>query len=91
MSDEMITIQQLADKLQCSTRTVQNKVNSKKWPHVKLGPRMIRFTPEQVQGIIDGSMVAAEDTRGRTARSERIRDLMKQLDEQSAGKDEGPR
>ncbi len=91
MSDEMITPQQLADKLQCSIRTVQNNVSSKKWPHLRLGPKLIRFTPEQVQGILDGSMVAAEVTRGKTARSERIRDLVKQLGEQQARKDEGPR
>lgn len=93
MSDEMITPQQLAEKLQCSISTVQNNVRSKKWPHVRLGPRMIRFTPEQVQGIIDGSMVAAETPRRRSPQSESIQDLMRRLDEQEqAGReqDNGP-
>ena len=79
MSDEMITIPQLTEKLNCSEGTIRAKIRAKKWPHVKLGPRMVRFTPEQVQGIIDGSMVAAEAPRSRTAQGERIRDLVRQL------------
>ncbi|GAB3621802.1 hypothetical protein GCM10027417_30640 [Glutamicibacter endophyticus] len=81
MSDEMITVQQLADKLQCSIRTVQLNVRNKKWPHVKLGPKIVRFTQEQVDGIISGAMVAAEAPDRAPGQSARIRELMRQLNE----------
>lgn len=81
MSEEMITIPQLAEMLNCSESTVRAKIRAKKWPHVKFGPRMVRFTHEQVQGIIDGSMVAAEAPRRQSPRSENIRDLIRRLNE----------
>ncbi|MGP9033677.1 helix-turn-helix transcriptional regulator [Glutamicibacter mysorens] len=51
--EEYLTVAELAEKLKCSTSTVQNNVRKKKWPHKKFGPRIIRFTPEHVEQIGD--------------------------------------
>lgn len=71
----MLTIEQLADRLQCSPDFVREKVRSKKWPHKRFGPRMTRFTAEhvaQIEGVAEVAAVAGKK-RGR------IEELMAQI------------
>lgn len=52
-----VTVQQLAEHLQISPQTVWAHVREGEWPHVKFGPRTIRFTPEHVGQIMTLSTV----------------------------------
>ncbi|MGO4297391.1 helix-turn-helix transcriptional regulator [Glutamicibacter sp. MCAF14] len=61
--EDFLTVVELADKLKCSISTVQNNVRKKKWPHKKFGPRIIRFTPEHVEQIVDMAEVPVREEK----------------------------
>src|SRR5439155_17837583 len=46
-----LTTQDLADRFNCSPDTVLKRAKEENWPHQKIGGRMYRFTPEQVEAI----------------------------------------
>jgi len=46
-----LTTQDLADRFNCSPDTVLKRAKKENWPHQKIGGRMYRFTPEQVEAI----------------------------------------
>lgn len=50
MTEQPLTIRQLAELLQVSERTVQRNVPN--WPHLKIGPRTIRFTETHIEQIL---------------------------------------
>ena len=50
MTEQPLTIRQLAELLQISERTVQRNVHN--WPHLKIGPRTIRFTEAHIEQIL---------------------------------------
>ncbi|MFJ2619728.1 hypothetical protein [Glutamicibacter sp. NPDC087344] len=79
MSEEeakYLTIAQLADKLQCSVRTVQGNVSRGVWPYKKFGPRIIRFAPEHVAQILDAAEVPVSDKK---EKPRKISDLVSRL------------
>lgn len=73
---ELWTVAQMAETLQCSERTVQNKVRSGAWPHKKFGPRIIRFTQEHVEQILDAAEVQVSREK---EKPRRIKDLVSRL------------
>lgn len=73
---EFLTIAQLAETLQCSERTVQNKVRAGAWPHKKFGPRIIRFTEDHVAQILDAAEVQVSREK---EKPRKIKDLVSRL------------
>jgi hypothetical protein len=75
--EPMLTVEQLAARLNCSPDFVREKVRTKKWPHKKFSPRVTRFTAEhvaQIEGAAEVVAIAAQPRpRGR------IQELMSEL------------
>lgn len=46
------TVAQLAGILQVDQRAVRAQTKAGTWPHLKLGPRTIRFTPAHIDTIL---------------------------------------
>ncbi len=51
----MLTKKQVAEKLHCSTRTVENFAERGIIPKVTLGTKMVRFPEDGIERIIDAN------------------------------------
>lgn len=74
----LFTVAQVAELFQCSEETVRAKVRAKKWPHKRLGPRIVRFTEEHLAQITGEAEVPAEVPEEK-GKSRRIKDLVARL------------
>lgn len=52
MTGKLLTKKQVAEKLQCSTRTVENLADRGQIPKVTLGSKMVRFPEDGINRII---------------------------------------
>jgi len=52
---KLLTKKQVAEKLHCSTRTVENFAERGILPKVTLGTRMVRFPEDGLERIIDAN------------------------------------
>ena len=52
MTGKLLTKKQVAEKLQCSTRTVENLADRNQIPKVTLGSKMVRFPEDGINRII---------------------------------------
>ena len=52
MTGKLLTKKQVAEKLQCSTRTVENLADRGQIPKVTLGRKMVRFPEDGINRII---------------------------------------
>ena len=52
MTGKLLTKKQVAEKLQCSTRTVENLADRGQIPKVTLGSKMVRFPETGINRII---------------------------------------
>jgi len=50
--NEYLTIAQAAEILGVSTKTIRNWINSKQLKVLRLGPRMIRIDPDDLQNLL---------------------------------------
>lgn len=48
----MMTVEQLSEKLQLSPYTIYNMVRKRQIPYIKLGYRILRFDPIEVEKYI---------------------------------------
>ncbi len=55
-SDEvLLTVRQVAERLNCSVRTVQRLIACGRLPVIRLGPRLVRVDPARLDRWIDNS------------------------------------
>ena len=52
MTGKLLTKKQVEEKLQCSTRTVENLADRGQIPKVTLGSKMVRFPEDGINRII---------------------------------------
>jgi predicted site-specific integrase-resolvase len=52
---KLLTKKQVAEKLQCSTRTVENYAGKGIIPITKLGTKMVRYPEDGIERIIDAN------------------------------------
>ena len=50
MSEQLLTKEEVCKRLSISVRSLDRMLTEKEIPHVKLGERLIRFSPAQVDG-----------------------------------------
>lgn len=50
-----LTPEQVANRLGVSVRSVREKVYRGTWPHLRIDGRTIRFSEEQLQGIVESA------------------------------------
>lgn len=66
------TVAQLARILQVDPRTVQTRTRAGTWPHLRIGPKTIRFTAAHLDTIItttEATPPPERSTRRRTRRA----------------------
>lgn len=66
------TVAQLARILQVDPRTVQTRTRAGTWPHLRIGPKTVRFTAAHLDTIITTTEAAPppeRSTRRRTRRA----------------------
>lgn len=73
-AERLLTVAEVAERLQVTEATVRAHCRNKKWPHTKIGP-FYRFTTEHYNAIIAPPVV---NTQPRTQRK-RIDRLLKAL------------
>lgn len=49
---QLSTAAQVAERFQINQQTVWERVRRGEWPHIKLGPRIIRFTEAHIDAIL---------------------------------------
>lgn len=60
----LLTIEDLAEIFQVSTRTARRMVDSGRLPRAPLGGRVVRVRPEAVVALLNGQEAAEEDHKG---------------------------
>ena len=50
-----LTKDQLADRLKCTTRTIENLMFERKLPYIKLGRKLVRFDWEKVKAQLNAA------------------------------------
>ena len=60
---ELLTVQDVARMLRCSTRTVREYVSRGLLRPVRVGPRLVRFTAREIERFIGGEPVTSPTTR----------------------------
>lgn len=79
MSEEMFTLQEVADKLKLPYEQVRDKVYAGAWPHVKFSARNRRMTQAQIDEVVEMSQhepVRSTRSDARTRRKE-VRALLR--------------
>jgi len=68
------TAMEVAEEFQVTPQFVRRQAREKRWPHLKLGERAIRFTDEHLEQIKQETfvpVVAAEENRAMTREQKR--------------------
>lgn len=80
MSDfKYYTVAEVADMFHVSTQFVRDQVNSKRWPHKRLGPRSIVFSEVQVNQIDSLADVPLVRSGSHRERSRRVNTLLREV------------
>ena len=64
MNDELLTVEQTAERLQLSVPTVRRMLREGKLPGRKLGPRQWRVPTAAIRQFIDAAMSSGEKPKG---------------------------
>jgi hypothetical protein len=74
MTDELLTAEDLAERLHISVDLVRRRTKADKWPHVRFGGKTIRYRNEHVDAIValyDNAGTPVRSVGGQTAGSRR--------------------